>query len=161
MLLTLAPSQHTMFQQAMQSLRQATLRVLGGGIVVVGTVEVFTHLPSQGRSSEFYHNMNDNLITPLIRQFLNPEQAHDLAIRMAGFAPTHRPSALEQRIDVRSTLWGRLNFPNAIGLAAGFDKDGAAIESLLKMGFGFVEIGSVTVSINVLLLTYYRKKNPD
>ena len=134
-----------MFKQAMQSLRRATLRTLAGGTVLVGTVEVFTHLPSQGRSSELYHNLMDNMVTPILRQYLNPEQAHDLAIRMAKFAPTHRPSATEQRIDVSSTLWGRLEFPNAVGLAAGFDKDGVAIESLLKMGFGFVEIGSVTL----------------
>jgi dihydroorotate dehydrogenase len=35
-------------------------------------------------------------------------------------------------------------FPNAIGLAAGFDKDGVAIQGLMDLGFGFVEIGSVT-----------------
>jgi dihydroorotate dehydrogenase len=135
----------TMFRQAMQSLRRTTLRTLGGGAIIVGTLEVTTHLPSQGRSSELYHNLSDNVVTPMLQRFLNPEQAHDLAIRMANYAPTHRPSAIEQRIDVSSTLWGRLDFPNSIGLAAGFDKDGETIESLLKMGFGFVEIGSVTL----------------
>jgi len=37
-----------------------------------------------------------------------------------------------------------LTFPNCIGLAAGFDKDGVAIKELMDLGFGFVEIGSVT-----------------
>jgi dihydroorotate dehydrogenase len=37
-----------------------------------------------------------------------------------------------------------LHFPNCIGLAAGFDKDGSAIQNLMELGFGFVEIGSVT-----------------
>jgi dihydroorotate dehydrogenase len=41
------------------------------------------------------------------------------------------------------TLWGR-RFPNPLGLAAGFDKDAEAVDSLLGLGFGFVEIGSVT-----------------
>jgi Dihydroorotate dehydrogenase len=35
-------------------------------------------------------------------------------------------------------------FPNVVGLAAGFDKDGVAIQGLMDLGFGFVEIGSVT-----------------
>jgi dihydroorotate dehydrogenase len=37
-----------------------------------------------------------------------------------------------------------LIFPNVVGLAAGFDKDGVAIQGLMDLGFGFVEIGSVT-----------------
>jgi len=37
-----------------------------------------------------------------------------------------------------------LPFPNPIGLAAGFDKHGEAVDGMLKAGFGFVEIGSVT-----------------
>ncbi len=41
------------------------------------------------------------------------------------------------------TLWGR-RFPNPLGLAAGFDKDAEAVDGLLGLGFGFVEIGSVT-----------------
>jgi dihydroorotate dehydrogenase len=40
-------------------------------------------------------------------------------------------------------LWG-LDFPNPVGLAAGFDKDAAVYRAMLRFGFGFVEIGSVT-----------------
>lgn len=40
-------------------------------------------------------------------------------------------------------MWG-LSFPSAIGLAAGFDKNGEAVNGLLKLGFGFVEVGSIT-----------------
>ena len=47
-------------------------------------------------------------------------------------------------IPTKSTkVWGR-NFPNPVGLAAGYDKQGEAVDGLLKMGFGFVEVGSVT-----------------
>lgn len=42
-----------------------------------------------------------------------------------------------------TTVFG-LPFPNPIGLAAGFDKHGQAVDGMLKAGFGFVEIGSVT-----------------
>lgn len=37
-----------------------------------------------------------------------------------------------------------LKFPNPLGMAAGFDKDGEGVEGIARMGFGFVEIGSVT-----------------
>jgi len=40
-------------------------------------------------------------------------------------------------------LWN-LNFRSPIGLAAGFDKHGEAIDGMLKLGFGFVEVGTVT-----------------
>ena len=43
----------------------------------------------------------------------------------------------------KSSMWG-MNFSNPVGLAAGFDKDGVATQGLLKLGFGFIEVGSVT-----------------
>ena len=42
-----------------------------------------------------------------------------------------------------TNLWGK-QFSNPVGLAAGFDKDGVAVDGMLKTGFGFVEVGSVT-----------------
>ena len=42
-----------------------------------------------------------------------------------------------------SVIWGR-EFSNPVGLAAGFDKHGDCVEGMLKIGFGFVEVGSVT-----------------
>ena len=59
-------------------------------------------------------------------------------------APTHHPSALEQQLHVQQTLFGNKSFDNPIGLAAGFDKDGQIVNSMLQLGFGFVEIGTVT-----------------
>ena len=43
----------------------------------------------------------------------------------------------------KSKVWGR-SFANPVGLAAGYDKQGEAVDGLLKMGFGFVEVGSIT-----------------
>lgn len=43
----------------------------------------------------------------------------------------------------KTNLWGK-EFASPIGLAAGFDKHGEAVDGLFKMGFGFVEVGSVT-----------------
>ena len=73
---------------------------------------------------------------------LPPELAHDTAVKALQFfgriPGTCRPNA-----GTRQTLFG-LEFQNRLGLAAGFDKDGQAIEGLARLGFGFVEVGTVT-----------------
>jgi dihydroorotate dehydrogenase len=81
------------------------------------------------------------LVRPLLRA-LPPEAAHRLTLAglRAGFGGRARspdPPVLHQR------LWGR-DFPNPIGIAAGFDKDARVPEALLRLGFGFVEVGTVT-----------------
>jgi dihydroorotate dehydrogenase len=70
------------------------------------------------------------------------EAAHGLALRAlkAGVVPRDRKLD-DQRLGVE--LWGR-RLPNPIGLAAGFDKNAEVPDALLKIGFGLVEIGSVT-----------------
>ena len=75
---------------------------------------------------------------------LDPETAHDLAIKSLKFNPI--PEKVFQVKDeqmLNINLLGK-NFPNPIGLAAGFDKSAEAYNALLKLGFGFVEIGTVT-----------------
>lgn len=84
---------------------------------------------------------------PLARPFLfalDPETAHETAIaalRTVGrlsLLPPARPYP-----DTPTVLMG-LTFPNRIGLAAGLDKNGEAIDALAGWGFGFLEIGTVT-----------------
>ncbi len=75
---------------------------------------------------------------------LDPETAHDLAIKSLKYNPL--PSKMfevddEQMLNIE--LFGK-TFPNPIGLAAGFDKSAEAYNSLLKLGFGFVEVGTIT-----------------
>ena len=75
--------------------------------------------------------------------FLLPtELAHDTAIKALRFFG-RIPGACRPNAGTRQTLFG-LEFQNRLGLAAGFDKDGRAIEGLAKLGFGFVEVGTVT-----------------
>lgn len=81
----------------------------------------------------------------LLRQALfrlDPEKAHRLAIRTlaTGLLPRHR-SAPDPRL--MQTILG-FQFSNPIGMAAGFDKDGEVVDGLLDLGFGFVEVGTVT-----------------
>ncbi|MEN9867359.1 MAG: dihydroorotate oxidase [Pseudomonadota bacterium] len=73
---------------------------------------------------------------------LDPETAHHLtlpnlqrAARLGLLRPCIRP-------DPRHVMG--LEFPNPVGLAAGLDKDGAFIDGLASMGFGFIEVGTVT-----------------
>lgn len=75
-------------------------------------------------------------------QALPPEAAHEVAIKalggpFAGRKPPVFPDTLQ------SDVWG-LRFPTPIGLAAGFDKDARALAGLLGLGFGFVEVGTLT-----------------
>ena len=124
-------------------MRRRTVRTIFGGAIVVGTIEVATHLPSQGRSSYFYHTLADDWIVPTMRRVLGPEDAHKMALNLAILAPTHRPSAKEQQLNVVVRLWKNTIFLNPVGLAAGYDKDATEITPLMGMGFGFVEVGSV------------------
>jgi dihydroorotate dehydrogenase len=82
----------------------------------------------------------DNFSLPLLRWF-DPEDAHRMAIQGLRLLPPIRQRADDPKLAVRA--FG-LNFPNPIGLAAGFDKSAEVPDALLKLGFGFVEIGSVT-----------------
>ncbi len=75
-------------------------------------------------------------------RLLPPEPAHRAAIGLlkSGLAP--RFVTAEDPI-LRTRVWGR-DFPNPLGLAAGFDKNAEAPDALLRLGFGFVEVGTVT-----------------
>src|SRR5688500_17218349 len=71
---------------------------------------------------------------------LDAERAHRLAIAALKAAPAGSPAvAGPLRIEVAG-----LAFPNPLGLAAGFDKDAEVPDALLALGFGFVEVGSIT-----------------
>ncbi|MDE2275078.1 MAG: quinone-dependent dihydroorotate dehydrogenase [Burkholderiales bacterium] len=76
---------------------------------------------------------------------LDPEQAHDLALEsLARLQNTPLQCLWQQpRVADPVTLAG-LRFPNRIGLAAGLDKNGRCIDGLGAMGFGFIEVGTVT-----------------
>ena len=82
----------------------------------------------------------DRLTLPVLHA-LDPEDAHRLAIRMLQFAPLPPAAADDRRLAMR--VFG-LNFPNPVGIAAGFDKNAEVPDPLLRAGFGFVEVGTVT-----------------
>lgn len=88
------------------------------------------------------------LLRPLLYA-LPPERAHGLALgALAAAARLPGGEALLRALYAPRkarpvTLWG-LQFPNAVGLAAGYDKDGRAWQALGALGFGHVELGTVT-----------------
>jgi dihydroorotate dehydrogenase len=84
------------------------------------------------------------LFDALARPFLGlieAEHAHRLAVVALKLAPRGRTLADDPALAVRA--FG-LNFPNPVGMAAGFDKHGEVPDALLGFGFGFVEVGTVT-----------------
>jgi dihydroorotate dehydrogenase len=82
----------------------------------------------------------DAFSLPLLRWF-DPEDAHRMAIHGLRLLPPVKPRTDDSKLAVRA--FG-LNFPNPIGMAAGFDKSAEVPDALLRLGFGFVEIGTVT-----------------
>lgn len=82
----------------------------------------------------------DALARPLLHR-LDPEAAHRLTLAALARLPLPPPHPDDPRLGVK--VLG-LDFPNPIGLAAGFDKNAEVVEPILRAGFGFTEIGTVT-----------------
>lgn len=72
---------------------------------------------------------------------LDAETAHGLALTALKLSPFARPAKPDGPL---ATRVAGIDFPNPVGMAAGFDKDGQAPDALLGLGFGFVEVGSIT-----------------
>jgi dihydroorotate dehydrogenase len=87
----------------------------------------------------FYH-----LLKPLLFQ-LPPELAHQLSLRsLQTLTQLHlSPWLLPKAVNTPHQVWG-LTFPNRVGLAAGLDKNGEYLDGLAALGFGFIEVGTVT-----------------
>src|SRR5688572_31031022 len=82
-----------------------------------------------------------SLVRPILFR-LPPETAHELALHSLSLLtkfvgrPFEAPELKINRFNLR--------FSNPVGLAAGFDKDGVALQALSALGFGFIEAGTVT-----------------
>jgi dihydroorotate dehydrogenase len=92
------------------------------------------------------HGTYERFVRPLLFS-LDPETAHHVTVRLLGrashFDLALRALRLFQPTSKSITLFG-LTFPNPIGLAAGLDKNGVALPAWAALGFGFIEIGTVT-----------------
>lgn len=84
------------------------------------------------------------MLYPLLRPLLfslDAEHAHELTL---GTLAKHPGLVPQQRIAANPVRVMGIDFPNPVGLAAGLDKNGAAIDGLARLGFGFIEIGTIT-----------------
>lgn len=73
---------------------------------------------------------------------LAPERAHELTLSMLDKA--HKFGLMHQKVAHKPVTCMGIEFPNPVGLAAGLDKNGAHIDALAALGFGFIEIGTIT-----------------
>lgn len=77
---------------------------------------------------------------------LNPETAHNLtfkALKLSRYFALTRLLSSSKKLNSPVKVMG-IHFPNRLGLAAGLDKDGIAVAALSELGFGFIEVGTVT-----------------
>jgi dihydroorotate dehydrogenase len=84
----------------------------------------------------------------LVRHWLfrqDAEQSHDFTLRLLKrYANTPLALAWRQRVVSKPTNVMGIDFPNPVGLAAGLDKNADCIKAFAQMGFGFIEVGTVT-----------------
>ncbi|CAL1539972.1 unnamed protein product [Lymnaea stagnalis] len=106
-------------------------------VIVNGGIVIFAGLNLYRGTEKFY----EEIAMPMFRM-LGAETAHNLSITLAKYKIVPRPQFVDPP-SLKTQVWGK-TFPNVVGLAAGFDKQGEAVDGLLKMGFGFIEVGSVT-----------------
>ncbi len=80
------------------------------------------------------------LLRPLIFR-LDAERAHTLSLSALALLSVRKPLSYDPRLAVRVA---GLDFPSPVGLAAGYDKDARVPDAMLGLGFGFVEVGTLT-----------------
>ncbi|KAL4244020.1 Dihydroorotate dehydrogenase (quinone), mitochondrial [Abortiporus biennis] len=107
------------------------------GTLVVVSTGLFAVYYFDSRSS-----IHRYILTPVLRNVLDAETGHKVAVKVlrSGLGP--RDQVKDDEL-LRVKLWDD-ELSNPVGLAAGFDKEGEAIDGLFNLGFSWVEIGSVT-----------------
>jgi dihydroorotate dehydrogenase len=105
--------------------------VSASGVAVYGAVSFYKN------DKIFYKNV----VMPLVHLF-DPESAHRLGIVVSKYRLIPKSRYIDPE-SLRVTVFGK-QFKNPIGIAAGFDKHAEAVLGLSDLGFGFVEVGSVT-----------------
>lgn len=123
------PPKYSAYQKLYQFLKMGSL-----GAVSFSAIAFYKGEPS------FY----SNLFMPVSQRLLDAESAHKLAIWAASRKLLFAPKISQHDEDILASKTLGMTFKNPIGLAAGFDKDAEAFDGLANLGFGFIEVGSVT-----------------
>ena len=92
-----------------------------------------------------FYGMYEGLVRPCLFQ-MNAETAHNVTMKLMNFMGQSSllTGLIRQNVEKRPRKVMGIEFPNPVGLAAGLDKDGVALNALGALGFGFVEVGTVT-----------------
>jgi dihydroorotate dehydrogenase len=107
----------------------------------IGRNAIIARRENRIRSGRLLHY---SLLRPLLFA-VDPERAHALTLdALARADALGLARVVASRVDGRPVAAMGLTFPNAVGLAAGMDKNGACIDGLAALGFGFIEVGTTT-----------------
>lgn len=120
-------------------LAKSAKRLKDIAIIVPGAFLTFAGYSIYEGNEKFYREY----VMPFTHKFFDAETAHRLAVLAAKYNIVPRKQKTPDSPILSSVVFGR-EFSNPVGLAAGFDKDGEGVRGLTKIGFGFIEIGSVT-----------------
>lgn len=112
-------------------------------VIIVGGGTYLSSLLFPKDVENVLFDIADHLVLPVMHR-MDAEDAHKLSIFVAKHLPVLCPRETGGDDEVLASTVLNLPFPNPVGLAAGFDKNGEIVGPLLNMGFGFVEVGSVT-----------------
>lgn len=114
----------------MASIARRAIGLVAGGAITFAVFETTRGEP------KFY----SQALMPTLHKIVPAETAHNLAVKFANYVPIKKYN----EPDVLHTKVWDIEFSNPIGIAAGFDKHGEAMQGLKRMGAGYIEIGSVT-----------------
>ncbi|KAH6915877.1 dihydroorotate dehydrogenase [Coprinopsis sp. MPI-PUGE-AT-0042] len=132
---TTIPRPRTLTTQASSPASTAKTALYAGAFAV--SAGLFTVYYMDCRSA-----IHRYILTPLVRSTLDVEAGHKLAVKVLKYGVSPKDQVKDDPVLV-GEIWGQ-EVNNPVGLAAGFDKDGEAIDGLFNLGFSWVEIGSVT-----------------
>lgn len=121
---------------------KSLIKVTSTGVIVFAGICMY-------KGDERFYN---EVAMPLTR-YLDPELAHNFGITAFKWGLMPKQSAEDSQI-LKTNFLG-LSLNNPLGVAAGFDKQGEAIEGLHKLGFGFVEIGNSNSSRIIHFFSFY------
>ncbi|XP_071957812.1 dihydroorotate dehydrogenase (quinone), mitochondrial-like isoform X1 [Antedon mediterranea] len=112
-------------------------KLRSAGLIITSGSAIFASYAALSGNQKFYKQC----LMPCF-QLLDAETAHVLGVKMLSFGIVPFKT-YQDPPSLTTSVWGR-TFSNPIGVAAGFDKHAEAMEGLRKIGFGFIEVGSVT-----------------